>query len=178
MIKIRELSNNKIIPLWILRILLISKRVLSCYLMLQVLNLTPKLLGLLKRKHNKKTKNDTCRCSSKITDWSICLCPAKTKKDQLKNTSTATMLQWTTTPTRLKWCRIMLVCYSNLLQLVQRVIEYNKQMISKLTFHIRPLIKLLSKQFNLLVWTTRSIIIVNNKLQTKQWRTVANLSIM
>lgn len=69
-----------------LRTLLIAnKRVQLCYLMHRELNHIQKLLGLPKRRPNKKTKSDTCQCSNK-TEWLTCLCQAKIKKDQRKNT--------------------------------------------------------------------------------------------
>ena len=106
MIKIKGLLNNKIIQHWILRILsTANKRVLSCCHMHQVLNHNLNLLGLLKRRSNKRIKRGTCQCNNNKIEWLICQCQVKTKKDQLKNTSTVATSLWKTTPTPLKWCR-------------------------------------------------------------------------
>lgn len=106
MIKIKGRLNNKIIQLWILRILWIAnKRVRLCCHMHQELNHNLNLLGLLKRRSNKRIKSGTCQCNNNKIEWLICQCQVKTKKDQLKNTSTVATLLWTTTPTLLKWCR-------------------------------------------------------------------------
>lgn len=146
MIKIKALLNNKIIPLWILRIqAIVNKRALLCYLMHQELNHIQKLLGLLKRRPNKRTKSVTCQCSNKI-EWLKCLCLVKIKRDQLKNMLIVTTSLWIITLTQLKWCKIMWVYFSNLHQLVQKEIDKTQQLISNHTFHTRPLIKLLSKQ--------------------------------
>ena len=148
MTKIKELLNNKIIPLWMLRIQPIAnKRAPLCYLMRQELNHIQKLLGLLKRRPNKRTKNVTCQCSNK-TEWLKCLCQAKIKRDQLKNMWIVTTLPWITILTRLKWCKIMWVYFSNHHQLAPKAIDNKPQLISNHTFHTRPLIKLHSKQSN------------------------------
>ena len=106
MIKIKGRLNNKIIQHWILRILsTANKRVLSCCHMHQVLNHNLNLLGLLKRRSNKRIKSGTCQCNNNKIEWLICQCQVKTKKDQLKNTSTVATSLWTTTLTPLKWCR-------------------------------------------------------------------------
>ena len=109
MIKIKELSNNKIIQLWTLKTLVLAnKRVQLCYLMHRELNPILKLLGLLKRRPNKRIKSDTCQCSNK-TEWLTCQCQAKIKRDQLKNMwiVIVTTSPWTIIPTPLKWCKIM-----------------------------------------------------------------------
>ena len=173
MIRIRALSSSRIILRSILRIRFrVSRRVPLCCHMHQELKPLLKLLGLHKRRPNKRTKNDTCQCSNK-TAWSTCQCPAKTKRDQLRNMSTVT---YKTILTQWRWCKIMWVYYNNLLQSAQKEIDNKLQSISNHMFHTRPLTKLLSKQSNRSAWTTHNITIVSSKQLIIRWRTVLGCS--
>ena len=169
MIKIKALLSSRIIQLWTWRIRFkVIRRVRLCYHMHQELNLIRKLLGLHKRRPNKRTKNATCRCSNK-TAWSTCQCPAKTKRDQLRNMSIVT---YKIILTRWKWCRIMWVYFNNHLQSALKEIDNKHQLISNPMFHTRPLTKHLSKQSNRSAWITHNITIVSNKQPIIPWRIV------